>query len=95
VPTLQGGDAPGCECLPHCRRESEAWEFEDGRWLTHDPAGARVWFDETQQIWRRLEPKPHKVELIPQGKDFMHVCRTCDFATRDATEAMEHGRGAP
>lgn len=51
-------DASVC---PHCRRESLAWEFDDGRWWTHDPAGARVWFDETHRRWRLEEetPNPH------------------------------------
>lgn len=51
-------DASVC---PHCRRESEAWEY-DGRWWTRDPSGARVWFHEDERQWRLEaeddEPEP-------------------------------------
>jgi hypothetical protein len=63
TPTTGPGAARGCphckeamrrdaSICPHCRRESQAWEFDVGRWWTHDPAGTRVWFDEVERRWR-------------------------------------------
>jgi hypothetical protein len=46
-------DASVC---PHCRRESQAWTYEEGRWWTTDPSGARVWLDERKSTWHQ-EPE--------------------------------------
>ena len=45
---------------PHCRRESTAWQFWEGRWWTARPDGTQLWLDEGQQTWRTVAelPKP-------------------------------------
>lgn len=40
---------------PHCRRESRAWTYRDGRWWTVDPEGTDVWYDEALGIWHRTD----------------------------------------
>jgi hypothetical protein len=41
---------------PHCRRESQAWTYENGRWWTTDSVGTRLWLDERQYTWHDAEP---------------------------------------
>jgi hypothetical protein len=45
-------DASVC---PHCRQESPGWTFNEGRWWTHNDAGAWVWLDEPRGEWVNYE----------------------------------------
>ena len=64
-------DASVC---PHCQRESEAWEFRDGRWWTSDEAGER-WYSEASGDWR----EPSEIETIL-------TCSSCMAAHKGATK---------
>jgi hypothetical protein len=43
-------DAGTC---PHCRKESPAWTFHEGRWWVQNEAGAWSWLDEGAEAWRQ------------------------------------------
>ena len=47
-------DASVC---PHCRRESPAWDYRDGRWWT-DSGDGEKWLDEPSRRWRDADEEP-------------------------------------
>jgi hypothetical protein len=73
---------------PHCRRESKAWNYREGRWWATNDAEENVWFDEVVHVWRdkdelaltgqRLETIQDVYDLIiiESGPDPNGVART-------------------
>jgi hypothetical protein len=63
-------DASVC---PHCRRESPAWEYRDGKWWTSDASGDDVWFEDPAGLWREAgyapppPPQTYRVLTVSVG----------------------------
>ena len=43
---------------PHCRRESEPWQFWEGRWWSGQDAGTQLWYAEQSGTWHSLSEIP-------------------------------------
>jgi hypothetical protein len=62
-------DATVC---PHCRRESPAWEYREGRWWAASDEGQDVWYDEVGGKWQTGDELPvaavtYRVALVKLG----------------------------
>ena len=65
-------DASVC---PHCRHESDPWEYREGLWWLHTEQGA-VWLHESSQTWRSADDVPqaqseerYRASLVALGND--------------------------
>lgn len=65
-------DASVC---PHCRRESDPWEYREGLWWLHTEQGA-VWLHESSQTWRSADEVAnaqsvgrYRASLVSLGND--------------------------
>jgi glutaredoxin len=58
-------DASVC---PHCRRDSDAWRYWEGRWWSPEGTEPPVWYDEPAGIWRDVAdipaPAPDAYDLV-------------------------------
>jgi hypothetical protein len=50
-------DASVC---PHCRRDSDPWQYWEGRWWATDARGHHVWHDERLGTWRPPAELAHR-----------------------------------
>jgi hypothetical protein len=86
-------DASVC---PHCRHESDPWEYLEGRWWLHTEQGP-VWLHESSRTWRSADEVPnaqsaerYRVSLVSLGRDVKAAAKV--FRERTRAFTREHLR---
>jgi ribosomal protein L7/L12 len=74
----------------HCRRESQPFEYGDGRWWEQDAEGSSLWLDERSGRWRSEQEQPASG---PQVELYDLVLTSVGPKVESVTKILAEARG--